>query len=107
VDAWVLVTFGFFVTLVAITFIVLVHLNFREAMHHCMNAYDQSIHAHDDASTRIADHRRLDNERMAMVTRWGETMAKTQSELAQFILADSAAREDEKAGDPNEETHTG
>jgi hypothetical protein len=86
--AWMMIMFAFFVTVVAIVVIVLVHLNFKETMYHCMNRYDQSIHAHDDASTRIADHRRLDNQRIAEIVKWGAAMAKTAHELTQFVLAD-------------------
>lgn len=87
--------FALLLAVVAIVFIVLVHLLFKETLHHVLNAYNQSIHAHDDAAVRIADHRRLDNERIAMVMRWGEEMAKHHKELAQFVLAE-IHREDGK-----------
>ena len=89
----ILLVYGFFVTVVAIAFIVLVHMNFKEALYHCMNSYDKSIHAHDDASVRVADHRRLDNERIKMIAHWGEEMAKTAHELSQFVLADVNSHE--------------
>ena len=85
-----LVAFGAFLTMVAIAFVVLVHLNFQEVLYHAMNSYSQSIHAHDDASVRIADHRRLDNERFVMLMHYVEVMAKANSELSQFVLAHKA-----------------
>lgn len=86
-DSVILVAFGAFLTVVAVAFVVLVHFNFKEALYHAMNAYSQSIHAHDDASVRIADHRRLDNERINTIARYAESMAKANTELSQFVLA--------------------
>lgn len=96
-----ILVFALLLTIAAVAFVVLAHLNFKEAMHHALNAYDQSIHAHDDAAVRIADHRRLDNERIAMIAHWGEEMAKHHKELAQFVLAETHRADDKGAADAN------
>ena len=87
-EATLIVLFVFFVGILAVAFIVLCHLNFKEALYHAMNAYDKSIHAHDDASVRIAEHRRMHNEHIKEIVTWGNKMATTAHELTQFVLAD-------------------
>ena len=100
------VLFVFFVGVISVAFIVLCHLNFKEALYHAMNSYDKSVHAHDDASARIADHHRMNNEHIKEMATYASAMGKTAKELTQFVLADinrgKPKEEPPQERDPNE-----
>ncbi len=79
-------------TVVAVAFIILVHLNFRVAIHQCQSAWGLAVHAHDDAAKRIVEERAWSTAHIKALTEWGNQLVKSHAELSANLVA-SATRE--------------